>query len=215
MTDRKPGFEEAVEAGLRKLQKEVRTFVPATVVSYTPATMRALVQPAPSLVTRGREARPLPPVSVPVVFPGAAGFRMIWPIVPGDRVILACADRSIDRWLSGEPVGAPKSGRMHQLTDAFALPMSPGVNGEAADLVIEGPTGPGVRLSALGALTLAEGLTEAAAARVGDEVAVSEGLAAWMGAVTTFINTASPGTISGVPTTAGDIATGSTRVSIG
>ena len=70
-TNRNPGFIGATEAAQRDLQKRIRTTVPATVVAYDAVTRRAAVQPAPSLVTGGREGRALPPIPhVPVMFPG-------------------------------------------------------------------------------------------------------------------------------------------------
>lgn len=217
--ERQPGYIEATEAAMRDVQKRVRTFVPGTVVAYEPTTRRATVQPGPSLVTGGREGRPLPPLpAVPVLFPGGGGFELVWPLSPGDRVTLCVFDRSIDRWLRGEPTYIPNSGRMHSLSDVMAVPESPPAGpaptpGEAADFVLTSLGGEVLRATLLGAVSIAEG--EEPAARVGDEVAVSEDLASWASAVTGYINGLAPGTVPAFPTTAGTISTGSARVTIG
>jgi hypothetical protein len=61
--------------------------------------------------------------SVPVLFPGAGGFRVTFPIQPGDTVLLVFSDRSLDRWLErgGGPVD-PVDLRHHHLQDAVAIP---------------------------------------------------------------------------------------------
>ncbi len=217
--DRKPGYVAATQAAQRDLQKRIRTVVPGTVVLYEPATRRATIQPAPSLITNGREARPLPPLPlVPVMFPGGGGFEIVWPLAPGDRVTLLVFDRSIDRWLRGEPSYKPNSGRMHNLSDVMAIPDAVAAEpspGEVADFTISTAAGEVFRASPLGAVDIASGLTSAAAAREGDAVSIGPDMSTWMSAVATFINAAAPGTVPGIPASAGLIAAGSTRVTIG
>ena len=214
--ERQPGYIEATAAAQRDLQKRIRTVVPGTVVAYEPTTRRATIQPGPSLVTGGREGRPLPPLpAVPVAFPGGGGIGLSWGLRPGDRVTLYVFDRSIDRWLRGEVTYVPNSGRMHSLSDAMAVPEAPVPSpGEATDFVLTTDVGgEALRVTPLGAVSLA-GVGEPAA-RVGDEVVVGADLASWLGLLTTYVNTLAPGTLPSVPTVAGTISTGSTRVTIG
>jgi hypothetical protein len=67
------------------------------------------------------EALPVIP-RVPVVFPGANGFRVTFPIVAGDTVLLVFADRSIDAWLDRGVLVEPTDARSHDLADAIAIP---------------------------------------------------------------------------------------------
>lgn|GEM_PF-2371422 len=216
---RQRGFVAATEAAQRDLQKRIRTTVPGTVVGYEPTTRRAAIQPAPSLITHGREGRVLPPIpNVPVMFPGGGGFELVWPLASNDRVTLVVFDRSIDRWLRGEPTYVPNSARMHNLSDVMVLPQAPSADvdpnpGETADFVLRGPLMNALRVGPEGDVQIAEG-TEPAA-RVGDEVAIGGDLSSWLGQVASYVNGLAPGTLPAVPTTAGLIASGSERVTIG
>lgn len=71
----------------------------------------------------------LPPlVDVPIVFPGAGGFVVTFPIAKGDEVLVIFASRCIDAWWqlganTTPPIAQkPMEARMHDLSDAFAIP---------------------------------------------------------------------------------------------
>lgn len=106
----------------RKLS-DVNTNMPATVISYDAAKNRAVVKPV--MPKRLAEDDPLPPpqiVEVPIVWPasggGNASFTM--PLKPGDGVMLAVQQRSIENWLGGSN-GIPDDPRQFDLSDCVAI----------------------------------------------------------------------------------------------
>lgn len=216
-----PAYEDVLAACVRRAQLNIRTVVPGVVVSYVAATNMATVQPGPSSVTVKGEAIPLPVVEAPVCFPMGGGFAITWPLVPGDHVLLLCADRSIERWRLTGAAYKPESLRTHTLSDAFAVPFGapapdPVPGSSATDLVIVGAGGVALRVTPAGTITIAEGLTQAAAARVGDAVGPSEAMDTWMSQVAAFINGATPGSISpAAPASFATITEGSERVQVG
>ena len=84
--------------------KEVYTALPGKVESYNAQKQEAFVQPMvkTSYLTeegdRAVENLPVIP-NVPVLMPGAGGFRVTFPVQPGDFVLLVFSSRSIDKWL--------------------------------------------------------------------------------------------------------------------
>ena len=105
---------------LRDLKREIfsslRCAVPGTVESYDPGTQTVSVRPAAR-----RKGIPLPLLrDVPVFFPGSRDSALTFPVSPGDGCLLVFADADTDRWFEGED-GEPASGRMHDLSDAFAF----------------------------------------------------------------------------------------------
>lgn len=108
-----------------EIAKGVRTAIPATVVAYNPAKLRAAVQPA----RRGKvsdQSFDLPPIpEAPVLWPRFGGVAIVGNLLPGDPVLLIVSDRELDGWLlTGAPYD-PESPRRHDLTDAMVLPMPP------------------------------------------------------------------------------------------
>jgi hypothetical protein len=104
----------------------LHTHLPARVERYDAATQFADV--VPSILARledddgGVTSVPLPVLTnIPVVFPGAGGFRITFPVQPGDTVWLCFSERSIDEWKSLGGQVAPVDPRQHALPDAVAL----------------------------------------------------------------------------------------------
>ena len=105
----------------------LRVAIPARVESYDSARQAVNVLPlveVPYTDEEGNEQFEALPVipRVPVVFPGANGFRVTFPIVAGDTVLLVFADRSIDAWLDRGGLVEPTDARSHDLADAIAIP---------------------------------------------------------------------------------------------
>jgi hypothetical protein len=103
---------------------EVHTSMPGTVVSYDPATRRAVVRP--SLSKQLADGRVLPPpqvVSAPVIFPTGNGGKagITFPIRPGDGVMLHFSERSLEAWHDGGET-VPDDPRTFDLSDAIAVP---------------------------------------------------------------------------------------------
>ncbi len=61
-------------------------------------------------------------VDVPIMFPRGGGYLMTFPIAAGDECLLVFSSRCIDGWWQHGGVQPPLDGRMHDLSDAFAIP---------------------------------------------------------------------------------------------
>lgn len=61
-------------------------------------------------------------LDVPIVFPGAGGFILTFPIAAGDEVLVIFSSRCIDAWWQGGGVQIAPETRMHDLSDGFAIP---------------------------------------------------------------------------------------------
>jgi hypothetical protein len=105
----------------------VYTALPAKVIAYDPTTQKATVQPSVKLEGVNGEKESLPIVGgVPILFPNGGGYRIVWPIIPGDTVTLLFCSASIEDWLIEVPGATepnePASNRRHSLSDAVAIP---------------------------------------------------------------------------------------------
>lgn len=58
---------------------------------------------------------------VPVVFPGAGGWTLTFPIQQGDECLVVFASRCIDAWWQSGGIQPQAESRMHDLSDGFAL----------------------------------------------------------------------------------------------
>lgn len=119
--------ETAHRYGLDGRQAQIWTALPAIVQQVNLAAMTLQVQPAiQGVVTNpdGSESFVNLPVlvDVPICFPSAGGFILTLPITVGDEVLVVIASRCIDAWWQNGGIGIPMEARMHDLSDAFALP---------------------------------------------------------------------------------------------
>lgn len=80
---REPSEPEVLRGATKAGLSTVMTSLPGIVVSYNAATKTAVVEVA---VHNGRPEPPLP--DVPIKFPRGGGYRLVWPIAPGDEVTL-------------------------------------------------------------------------------------------------------------------------------
>lgn len=117
---------------------EINTAMPAKIVSYDPATVRATVKPSiPKRLSNGETLQAPQIVNVPICFPmadiGGAVAQVTLPLKAGDGVLLVFSHRSLENWLSGSEQ-SPDDPRMFDLSDAFAMPSanakSPSADGE-------------------------------------------------------------------------------------
>lgn len=123
-----PLFAEALDAFVSSYTSRIRVALPASVQAYNAATQRCDVQPLiqdgyyDSTNTRIPERLPVI-TGVPVVFPGAGGFRVTFPVAVGDVVLLVFSSSSLDKWLAGNGAEVdPIDDRRHHITDAVAIP---------------------------------------------------------------------------------------------
>lgn len=126
--ERKPDYEEVHRRLVRSMLLRTWTALPAIVleVNLTENTITAcpsIIGSAP--MEDGTEIDfPIPPISdIPLVFPGGGGAFLEFPVAKDDEVLLVFASRSIDNWFGlGGYQPQSERGRIHNLSDAFAIP---------------------------------------------------------------------------------------------
>ena len=122
-----PDLATVIRAAISGQLKGARVALPARVETYDASTQQVTAQP---LVYDGyldetgkRQSERLPVVAgVPVLFPGGGGFRVTFPIVAGDTVLLVFASSSLEKWLSLGGEVDPVDDRRHHISDGIAIP---------------------------------------------------------------------------------------------
>lgn len=132
---------EAIQQMIDTAISNMHTSMPGKVVSYNPATNRAVVKPdLPKAITVGEPLESPQIVEVPVVWNSSNGGKSAFtmPIQPGDGVLLNFQQRSIENWLDGKMV-MPDDPRQHDLSDCVAIPgCAPGgIVGHGEDVVLK------------------------------------------------------------------------------
>lgn len=129
MSTLSPSLAEVLERVLDSRLAMVRTCFPATVVTYDRATQTARLRPAvKAAVPRFDnpdldEIETLPDLpEVPVTWPGGGSSFLACDLVPGDAVVVICADTNWDAWWTTGAAGAPEDGRTHDPSFAFCIP---------------------------------------------------------------------------------------------
>lgn len=149
-----PTFPSAIDRVLRRRLVDVHTAMPGQVESFDAAKQTANVK----LLLKARretesgsvveEALPLA-VNVPVVFQGGKGFRTVFPLEPGDGVLVVFAEASIDRWQSLGGLQETGDDRRFHLADAICIPglhasSAPWAGLPADAMSVGSDTGPGI-----------------------------------------------------------------------
>lgn len=103
------------------------TALPATVVSYNAVERTIVAQPTIKISQRESKGYTqwvsIPQIpDVPVVFPGSGRYSVSWPLEVGDEILLVFAARCIDSWWQQGGVQTQAEFRLHDLSDAFAIP---------------------------------------------------------------------------------------------
>jgi len=119
-----PTMLDVILNAIRSNQLEFNTAMPATVLSYDISTRTCSVKPSfkrtqidiETTYSRGQIN------NVPVMFPGSGGRGASFPLKKDDSVLLLFSQRSLDDWLvRGGEVRLTDS-RLHNMTDAIAIP---------------------------------------------------------------------------------------------
>jgi hypothetical protein len=103
------------------------TALPAQVVAYDPASQLCSAQPVSRQGFKNesgkRQTATLPVVTdVPVAWPRGGGFRLTFPLAPGDFVLLVFSSLAFDTWLlQGGANLDPGDDRRNTLSDAVAI----------------------------------------------------------------------------------------------
>lgn len=156
-----------IRLGIAEALFDARTLVPAKVTKWIPEKQAIECQP---LIRRKRVIDEetieddYPVISqVPVSFPRWGGYTIRMPLQVGDIVMLAVADREIERWLAGNSdttLVDPRGPRTHNIDDAVAYPgfarwSNPIPDLDDGELVIGKEDGAGdLRIAADGTVTL-------------------------------------------------------------
>lgn len=113
----------AFDFAIKKYMQNSNTMLPAQIVSYDRTTNRASVQLLVNIVgTDGQEyARPQL-ASVPAFVCGGGGFRISFPIKPGDMGWVIANDRDISLFLSEYKRSAPNTARIKSFSDGVFFP---------------------------------------------------------------------------------------------
>lgn len=147
---------------LEQRLKDVHTSMPGLIETYDAQTRRARVQPALRLLlTDGTTTSRAPVVNVPVVFPAGGGFTLLFPVEPGDGVLLVFSQRGIAGFKRAFAESDPTADRFFDPSDAVALPgfgaisVTPATTDGASLQSEDGLTA--VRVEATDVLTVAPG----------------------------------------------------------
>ena len=211
MTTQAPSEADVIRAFVRAGIAQVHVSLPATVVTYDPATQKATVQVAirprvddPILGTERPALEPTAPIpNVPVLWPSSSQGALTFGLVPGDPVTLLVQERSTDEWrITGLPDNAPLDSRRFNLSDAIVLPGGRSFNPAA------GPSAPllvGTEVDPLGATVLASavplaGVKLGSAAAV-QSVVLGEVLTTMLAAFAGALTGATDPVVSGAATT--------------
>jgi hypothetical protein len=184
-----PSLADVIRAGIHSAAADLHVSIPATVVRVELGRGLVDAQPLVKDIFEGQAASVPVITNVPIVWPGAGGFRLTFPIAVDDVVLLVFSDRSLDLWLEKGGEVDPKDPRRHALSDAIAIPGLRSFNapwsGASADGVTLGKDG-GTQVKVKdGAIEL--GGNAKAVARVDDAVAAASNMATWIAAVNTAL----------------------------
>lgn len=103
------------------------TAIPGIIQSVKIDAMTCVVQPSVQeiVVNQSGIAKPinLPLLlDVPIVFPSGGGFSVTFPLAVNDEVLVLFSARCIDAWWETGGIQQAAESRMHDLSDAFAIP---------------------------------------------------------------------------------------------
>jgi hypothetical protein len=127
--ERIPDPNEALQLTLDSRQTQIWTAQPGIIAKISDLAGKITVDVQPAVQGKVRSpdgktkivALPIIP-DVPVVFPHGGGYVLTFPIAIGDEVLIVHAARNIDGWWQNGGINLPLDSRLHDLTDAFAIP---------------------------------------------------------------------------------------------
>jgi hypothetical protein len=122
-----PTLPQVLAAQFAEAMRNTYVALPARVESYDRAKQSCSVQPLIKGTKPAEDGTRQPerdPVitNVPVVFPGAGGYSITFPLEPGDTVLLVFSSRSLARWLAVGGEVEPGDERRQHINDAIAIP---------------------------------------------------------------------------------------------
>lgn len=117
------GLPVTIQSYIDNLQTNLFTALPATVEEFNSEEQTVLVKPVGLEADTDGLSREFPLIGdVPVVFTGAGGGSLTFPVTKGDEVLLVFSARNYDTWWdTGKVDSHPSTQRYHNLTDAVAI----------------------------------------------------------------------------------------------
>lgn len=118
--------EEMLRLAMEGMAVDMWTAMPGTIVSFDGAKSTASVRLGLTRAFRNPDDsvdnRAIPNLpDVPVIFPRGGGYVLTFPVAAGDPCLVVFASRNIDAWWQNGGVQAPLDGRIHDLSDGFAI----------------------------------------------------------------------------------------------
>ncbi len=151
----------AVTFAFSKMMQNVNGMLPAKVISYDRPNNRAQVQLLIDIVgTDGTQYNRPQLASIPVFVYGGGGFRLSFPLIPGNLGWVLANDRDISNFLSSYSQCAPNTARVKQFSDGVFFPDAmTGLNtisgGDANNVVLQNNTGTAtISISPAGVVTI-------------------------------------------------------------
>jgi hypothetical protein len=128
MSPKTPTLAAVIKEAIANRLADVHVMLPGKIQSYDATTQTADVEPMIKRFQEGAdgetidEAYPVIP-NVPVVFPRAGGYKITFPVEPGDFCMLKFCESSIDVYQSGsgDRPASPDVFQRFDLTDAVAI----------------------------------------------------------------------------------------------
>lgn len=111
---------DVIRDAVRSMLQNVNTALIAKVVAKREKTLD--VQPVVSLVVGGEKVDYPVFSDVPILWMHGGASHLTFPIVVGDYVLLVFSQRCFDNWYDGKDLQAPPEPRLHDLSDAVAIP---------------------------------------------------------------------------------------------
>jgi hypothetical protein len=127
-TPNTPSLWEVIHHLVNEMVASWFTAIPGVITSYDPTTQSCSVQPVLKSIRRGEDGENVVSAraiinSVPVVFPGGGGYRVVFPLEEGDTVMLVMSTFSLDRWKAKGGLVDPGDERRWDPSDAVAFPL--------------------------------------------------------------------------------------------
>lgn len=117
------GFDTGLRMIIEAAFSGIHTAFPAKVESFDPVLLRCELQPCLQRRYPNAEPSNLPKITdVPVLYPSSGNLTIVFPLDVGSYVLCICSERSLEQWLTAGDVVDPADSRMHDLSDAIAVP---------------------------------------------------------------------------------------------
>lgn len=102
---------------------DLHTCMPGRIESYEYSTQRAQVKPLLKRALKSGAQIEYPVITgVPVLFPCTPSTGITFPVNIGDLVLLLFSEKSLDNWVFSGGVSDTDKARLHDLSDAIAIP---------------------------------------------------------------------------------------------